>query len=84
MLIDTNEYINHLKEEVPEFNFTSLEKIEDYREDCEIYEVVFTKDEREFRYSMIAGMLGFTEEQFKQNFVSVARNTYKAALKEEQ
>lgn len=82
MLINTEEYFNHLQESLPEFQFTELFKKEDYK-DGEVYEIAFKKDDKEFRYNMLAGVLDFTEEQFKENFVTVARNTYKAKTKEE-
>jgi hypothetical protein len=87
MLIDTQEYIEHLSKEAPEFNFVSLEKVEDYKNESEIYEVNFTKEIegkiKEYSYRMLVGYLEFTKEEQMQNFVDVARLTYRGKNKEE-
>lgn len=87
MLINTEEYIHHLVKELPDFNFTSLSKIEDYKNNSEVYEVCFEKDKegkkKEYSYRMLAGYFDFTEEEQKNNFVSVAKLTYKARNKED-
>lgn len=89
MLIDTQEYIEHLSKEAPEFNFVSLEKIQDYKNESEIYEVNFTKEVegkiKEYSYRMLVGSayLDITKEEQMENFVEVARLTYRGKNKEE-
>lgn len=87
MVINVEEYMEHLQKELPHLNFSGIEKIEDYKNDSEIYEVSFSKEvdgkHKDFSFRMIAGYLGFTDEQFKENFVKVANLTYKAKLKED-
>ena len=88
MLINTQEYIEHLQKELPHLTFSTIEKIDDYKNDSEIYEVVFSKEvngrRKDFSFRMIAGYLNFSEEQFKENFVKVANLTYKAKLKDDE
>lgn len=85
MLINVDEYMQHLQNELPDYNFTGIEKIEDYKEGSEIYEVTFKKEheeiEKEYSYRMIAGYLGFSDKQLKENFAFVARSTFKAKNK---
>ena len=87
MLIDAAEYMNHLSNELPEFTFTGLTKIQDYKNDSEIYEVCFEKEvegkKKEYSYRMLAGYLDFTEEEQRDNFVNVAKITYKNKNKED-
>lgn len=87
MLIDTAEYIEHLKFNFPDFVFTGLEKIEDYKQDSEIYEVTFEKEvdgkKIDFSYRMLVGHpdMEFSKEQQLDNFVKVAELTYNNKMK---
>lgn len=87
MLIDTTEYMEHLQSELPDFNFTSLSKVEDYKNNSEIYEIAFEKERegklKEYSYRMTVGYLEFTPEEQKDNFVHVAKLTYKGKNKED-
>lgn len=88
MLINTEEYLKHLSTELPDYNFTGLFKVQDYRNNSEIYEVNFQKKvedkTKEYSYRMLVGLLNKTEEEQKNNFVSVARLTFKAKNKEDE
>lgn len=89
MLIDTAEYIEHLKLSLPDFNFTGLEKIEDYKQDSEIYEVNFDTEAKgrkiDLSYRMLVGHpdMEFSKEEQLANFVKVAELTYSNKVKEE-
>jgi hypothetical protein len=87
MLLNTEEYFNHLSKELPEFTFTGIEKVQDYKNNSEIYEINFTKelDEKikEYSYRMVVGYLKFTEEKLKENFVETAKLTFRSKNKED-
>ena len=87
MLIDTQEYLEHLSKEAPDYNFVSLEKINDYKDNSEIYEVSFTKEVeekvKEYSYRMLVGYMSFEKEKQMENFVEVARLTFHGKNKED-
>lgn len=87
MLIDVTEYMKHLQNELPDFNFTGFSKIEDYKNNSEVYEICFEKHRneklKEYNYRMVVGYLDFTPEEQKENFVHVAKLTYKGKNKED-
>lgn len=89
MLIDTSKYMEHLSLSLPDFNFTGLEKVGDYKEDSEIYEVSFDTEAKgrkiELSYRMLVGHpdMEFTKEEEKANFVKVAELTYNNKVKED-
>lgn len=89
MLIDITEYLEHLNKELPHLNFVSLEKIQDYKEGSEIYEIGFEKEVEnkkiDFSYRMLVGHpdMEFSKEEQLANFVKIAELTYNNKMKEE-
>lgn len=88
MLIDIEEFYEHLKSELPDFDFTSIHKIEDYKEESEIYEVSFNcsvlDNTEALSYRMVVGYPSkkLTTEELKNNFVKVAEFTYNGRKKD--
>lgn len=86
MIIDIEDYEEHLKKEMPNIDLKGIEKIGDYKNDSEIYEVSFSTDilgkDVDLSYRILAGYLNFTEEELKNNFVRVAQNTINNKEKE--
>lgn len=72
MLLDVDAYIKTLKDNYPKHNFNIILKEDNYKWQGEIYDIIIDNGEHEFdNFSMLVGLLNFTEEEQKQNFINV-------------